>query len=150
MHRSRCMRTRNVDTIMTADPARIGPHDTLQTAAQLMRRHNVGFLVVYEAPAGVVGVITDRDITVRATAEGRDPTMTEVRDGMTNNVVTCYDDESVEDAAWRMQRHAVRRLVVVDRAKHLVGIVSVDDIARALGSERLAGQVLQRESGEPA
>lgn len=134
---------------MTADPARIGPHDTLQTAAEAMRRHDIGFLVVYDAPTGVVGVVTDRDITVRATAEGRDPTRTEVRDAMTNNVVTCHDDDSIEDAAWRMQRHAIRRLVVIDRAKHLVGIVSVDDIARALGAERLAGQVL-RESGEPA
>lgn len=142
------MRT-TVKTIMTADPARIGPHDTLQAAAQSMRRNNIGFLVVYEAPAGVVGVITDRDITVRATAQGRDPTTTEVRDAMTANVITCHDDDTLEDAAWRMQRHAIRRVVVIDHERQLVGILSVDDIARALGAERLAGQVL-RESGEPA
>ena len=142
------MRT-TVKTIMTADPARIGPHDTLQAAAQSMRRNNIGFLVVYEAPAGVVGVVTDRDITVRATAQGLDPTRTEVRDSMTANVITCHEDDTLEDAAWRMQRHAIRRVVVVDHERQLVGILSVDDLARALGAERLAGQVL-RESGEPA
>jgi CBS domain-containing protein len=113
-----------------------------------MRGLNIGFLVVYEAPAGAIGVITDRDITVRGTASGRDPTTTEVREAMTTNVVTCYDDEVLEDAAWLMERHAVRRLVVLDRARQVVGIVSVDDLARALGSERLAGEVL-RETSEP-
>ncbi len=134
---------------MAGDPARIGPHDTLQNAAQLMRGRNIGFLVVYDPPAGVVGVITDRDITVRAIAAGRDPRTAEVREAMTNHVVACHVDDSLEDAAWRMQRQAVRRLVVVDDEAHLVGIVSVDDLARALGAERLAGQVL-RDSSEPA
>ena len=147
MHPFVLMRDTRVETIMTPNSAWIGPHETLQAAAQSMRGLNIGFLVVSEAPAGVVGVITDRDITVRATAQGRDPTTTEVHEAMTTNVVTCYDDEVIEDAAWRMERHAVRRLVVLDREGHLVGVLSVDDIARALGSERLAGQVL-RETGE--
>ncbi len=149
MHDCAGMRDARVSTIMTPSSAWVGPRQTLQAAAQSMRGLNIGFLVVSEPPAGIIGVITDRDITVRATAQGRDPATTEVREAMTTNLVTCYDDETLEDAAWRMERHAVRRLVVLDRAGRLVGVLSVDDLARALGFERLAGQVL-RETSEPA
>ncbi len=130
---------------MTPHPERIGPHDSIQVAAERMRGVNIGFLVVYDAPAGVVGVVTDRDITVRATAAGRDPT-TEVREVMTTQALGCYDDDSVERAAALMVRHAVRRLVVLDRAQELVGVLSVDDVAHALGSAPVAGDVLRLTS----
>jgi CBS domain-containing protein len=139
-------RTTLVRQLMTRDPTRIDPHDPIQLAAQRMKSASVGFLVVYAPPAGVVGVITDRDITVRATAEGRDPATTEVRETMTAQVVTCYDDSALEDAAEIMERHALRRLVVVTRAHELIGVLSVDDVAQALGGERLAGDVLHHAS----
>jgi CBS domain-containing protein len=135
-----------VRQVMTADAERISAHDSLQLAARRMKALSVGFLVVYAPPVGVVGVITDRDITVRATAEGRDPVTTEVREAMTSQVVTCYDDESLEDAARIMERNALRRLIVLDRSRELVGVLSVDDVAQAIGAEGLAGDVLRHVS----
>jgi CBS domain-containing protein len=142
------MRDAKVSTIMTAEPVSIGPRATLQDAAQSMRNLNIGLLVVFEDPGGVLGVVTDRDITMRATAQGRNPATTAVREVMTANAVTCHDYDLIVDAAWLMKRHAVRRLLVLGRDEQLVGVVSVDDIARALGAERLAGQVL-RDTSEP-
>jgi CBS domain-containing protein len=132
--------------VMTPDPVWISPHEMLRTAAQRMKALNIGFLVVYDVPTGVVGVITDRDITVRAVAEGLDPASTQVREAMTTHVASCYDDDDLEDAAWLMERKAVRRLVVLNRAHELVGVLSLDDVARALGAERLAGHVLHHTS----
>jgi len=132
-----------VRDIMTRGAERIQPHATLQTAAASMSWHNVGFLVVYEPPTGVVGVVTDRDITVRATAAGRDPVRTEVREVMSAEAVTCRDTDSVETAAIAMERRSIRRLVVLDGSDGLVGVVSIDDIARALGADWLAGELLR-------
>ena len=86
--------------------------------------------------------MTDRDITVRATAEGYDPEVAHVRDAMTASVLFCLEDETVEDAADRMTAGGVRRLVVLDEAKRLVGILSLDDLAARVDG-RLAGEVIE-------
>jgi CBS domain-containing protein len=137
-----------VREVMTRRAEVVSPDDTLQAAAHLMRVLNVGFLVVREAAGEALGVITDRDITVRATAEGREPHGTYVRDAMTPQLFACYEDEEIWVAARHMAQTAVRRLVVFDRDRRVVGVLSVDDVARVLGAEQLAGDVL-RHAAEP-
>jgi CBS domain-containing protein len=120
----------------------------LQDAAQKMKELDVGTLPVVENDE-LVGILTDRDITVRATALGRDPNRTRVRDVITPDVVYCFEDQGVDDAARLMAEKQIRRLVILNHDHQLVGIVSLGDLA--LGSERedMAGSVLQRVS-EPS
>ena len=77
----------------------------------------------------MVGMLTDRDITVRAVAEGRDPRTTKVRDVMSGELICCYEDQEVEVAAHLMRSQQIRRVLVLDRDKQLVGIVSLSDLA---------------------
>ena len=94
----------------------------------------------------LVGVITDRDITVRGVAQGCDPKTARVQEVMTPEVIYCFDDEDVKEAAKKMEEKQVRRLPVLNREKRLVGIVSLGDLAVRTGKEELAGEVLERVS----
>ena len=114
--------------VMTRDVELTSPEATLQEAAKTMAKEDVGFLPVGEHDR-MVGMITDRDIAVRAVAMGRDPKTTKVRDAMTERVLYCFEDEDVEKAAESMSRELIRRLPIVDRNKRLVGVVSLGDIA---------------------
>ncbi len=128
---------------MTPDVELTAPDATLQEAAMRMRNAGVGILPVGENDR-LVGVITDRDITVRSTARGLDPRSTRVRDAMTPQVLYCYYDQPVSEAARMMEQKAVRRLIVLDRGKRMVGIISLDDVAKLPGEERRVGEVLER------
>ena len=134
-----------VKEVMTRDVEIISPHSTLQEAAALMKKLDVGPLPVCQDDR-LVGVVTDRDITVRATAEGQDPWGTRVRDVMSTKVVSCFDDQEVEEAAALMRKNEVRRLLVLDRNKRLVGIVSLGDLAVKAGDEQSAGDTLEHVS----
>jgi CBS domain-containing protein len=94
----------------------------------------------------LAGLITDRDIAVRAVAEGCDPRTTTVKDVMTPDVVYCFEDQDVQEAAQLMREHQVRRLVVLNRDKRLVGIVSLGDLAVETGDEKLAAKTLEHVS----
>jgi len=134
--------------IMTADPVSIRPEATLQEAARRMRDLDVGPLPVCGEDHRLEGIITDRDITVRAIAEGKDPT-TPVREAMTGEVIYGFEDQDVQEAARTMQKRQIRRLLVLNRDKRLVGIVSLGDLAVKTGDRQRAGEVLQDVS-EPA
>jgi len=138
----------NLRDIMTSDVECVRPEDTLQEAARKMKTLDVGMMPVCGDQDKVVGMLTDRDITIRATAEGMDPKTTKVRESMSADVVWCYDDQDTEEAARLMQEHQVRRLLLMDRNKRLVGVVSLGDLATGSKRER-AGQVLQGVS-EPS
>ncbi|HLY07629.1 MAG TPA: CBS domain-containing protein [Rhizomicrobium sp.] len=114
--------------VMTRGVDLTDPDATLQEAAMTMAEDDVGFLPVGENDR-VVGMITDRDIAVRAVAAGRDPKTTRVREVMTDRVLYCFEDEEIEMAAESMSRDHVRRLPIVNRRKRLVGVVSLGDIA---------------------
>jgi CBS domain-containing protein len=137
-----------VRELMTQDVEIIRPDDTLQTAARMMADIDAGILPVGENDR-LVGMITDRDITVRATAMGEDPKTTRVRDAMTRDVLCCHEDDDVREATRLMERNQVRRLPVLNREDRLVGIVSLADLAVWTGDEQLSGEVLERVS-EPA
>jgi len=130
----------NVREIMTPDVVIASPDDTLQHAAELMADIDSGVLPIGENDR-LVGMLTDRDITVRAVAAGKSPNECKVRDVMSPDIKYIYDDESVEDAARNMSELQVRRLPVLNRDKRLVGIVSIGDLA--LKKQRTGGEALQ-------
>ena len=111
-------------TVRVADPA-----DTLQQAAQLMADLDAGVLPVGENDR-LIGMVTDRDIAIRGDGRGCDPTRTTVREVMTKEIRYCFEDEDVDQVADNMAMLQVRRLPVLNRAKRLVGIVSLGDLAR--------------------
>jgi CBS domain-containing protein len=113
--------------VMKRDVFVIGPDSTIQEAARLMRDENFGMLPV-GANDRMVGTLTDRDIAVRAVADNKSCD-TPVRDVMSESVVWCYEDDTVEDGARKMSDCQIRRLPVINRDKRLVGIVSLGDFA---------------------
>ena len=117
-----------VREVMTRDAQVVGPEDTIQEAADKMKDFDVGPLPVCEGDR-LLGLVTDRDIAVRATAEGFDPWTTKVREVMTPGVIFCFEDQDVAEAARLMKDKQVRRLVVLNRDKRLVGIVTLGDLA---------------------
>ena len=113
--------------VMSTDVQTISPDATIEEAAQEMRDGDFWVVPVVEDEE-LVGVITDRDIAIRAVAEGRDSS-TPVREVMSEGVVWASEDDTVEDAARIMSDHQIRRLPIVDSEQHLVGIVSLGDFA---------------------
>ena len=131
--------------IMTRDVVVIQPDDSLQSAAKKMRDRNIGFLPVCDGE-DLMGVISDRDITIRALADGMDVSIMLGRDLMTSPAIYCFDDQDVSEAAKIMEENQIRRLVVLTRDdKKLVGVVSLGDLARNEPVDR-SGQVLQKVS----
>ncbi|MFF6876196.1 MULTISPECIES: CBS domain-containing protein [unclassified Streptomyces] len=118
-----------VKDVMTAGVAAVRPDASLVEAAQLMRTQNIGDVVVAEGQ-DVIGVLTDRDITVRAVADGTDPMTVSARTVCTPHPVTVTPDDLVATAVTLMREHAVRRLPVVEDGLP-VGIVSLGDVAEA-------------------
>jgi CBS domain-containing protein len=113
----------------------VRPEDTVQLAAVVMEAFEIGPLPVCDGDR-LVGMITDRDITIRAVAAGRDPSKTTVREIMTaDDVVSCRDDQDVSDAVALMRTYEVRRLPVVDRHDRVIGMIALADIARSESPE---------------
>jgi CBS domain-containing protein len=119
--------------------------DTLQRVAEKMKELDVGSLPVCEG-GQLVGMITDRDITIRAVAKGSDPAAATVREVMTPEVLCCFENDGVEEAARIMQKNQVRRILVLNEAKELVGITSLGELATATGDRLLAGETLESVS----
>jgi CBS domain-containing protein len=113
--------------IMTADVEVIAQDATIGEAAKKMKALDVGSLPVCDGQR-LCGMITDRDIAIRAVAEGRD-SHSAVRDAMIDEVIYCFEDQKYEEAAALMRQHQVRRLPVVNRENCLVGVVSLADVS---------------------
>ena len=118
----------NVSEIMSREVKIVSPDDTLTQAAQIMKEIDAGVVPVGENDR-LVGMLTDRDITIRAVAEGKSPDQCLVRDVMSPAILYVFDDTSVDEAARNMGELQVRRLPVVNHDKRLVGILSLGDIA---------------------
>ncbi|HEY1260069.1 MAG TPA: CBS domain-containing protein [Stellaceae bacterium] len=117
-----------IGDIMTLDVETAAPEDTVQTAAQIMADAGTGALPVCDG-ARLVGMVTDRDIAVRAVAEGKAPDQCSVRDVMTEEVSFAFEDDEVQSIAQKMGQWQVHRLPILNRDKELVGIVSLADLA---------------------
>lgn len=131
-----------VGELMTKSLETIEAGESLRSAAERMRVCWIGALPVMEA-GELVGMLTDRDITVRATALGKDPNTTSVREAMTSAVITCAPDDSLGTAERLMEDKMVRRLVVVDENRRPVGLLSLDDLATVPAEVLHAGEVLE-------
>jgi len=116
-----------IDEVMTTDVEVVRPEETLRDAARAMADLDVGSLPVCDGRR-MIGMVTDRDITVRGVAEGKGPDAP-IRDVMTDDVVWCTDTDSVDEVLQQMSDAQVRRIPVVDRDRQLVGIVALGDIA---------------------
>jgi CBS domain-containing protein len=133
-----------VKEVMTHNPEVVRSDALLQEVAEKMDVLEIGVLPVCNGDR-VIGLLTDRDLAVRATAAGCDPTMIQVCDVMTTNVVCCFEDQDIVEAAALMEAQQVRRLLVLNHDNHLVGIVSLDDLAVS-GNTKLAGETLKEVS----
>lgn len=123
------------------------PSDTLQRAAEKMRKLDIGSLPVCDG-GRLVGMITDRDITIRAVASGSDTTAVTVSEVMTPETLWCLEHESVEEAARIMQENQVRRILVLNDANELVGITSLGELATVTRDRQLVGETLEAVSEE--
>jgi CBS domain-containing protein len=124
-----------VADLMTRNAMSVTPDCKLADAAQLMWEHDCGALPVLEAGTGrVIGMVTDRDICMACWSRGRSPSEVFVSDAMSQHLVHCHPGETIERAEIIMHANQVRRVPVVDGDEHLVGILSLADIARAAQS----------------
>ncbi|HEX5930960.1 MAG TPA: CBS domain-containing protein [Methyloceanibacter sp.] len=122
----------------------VAPNAKLDVIAKKMQDHDVGAIPVCEN-GKTIGMVTDRDIAIRALANGKDISTLEARDVMTRNVICCRDSDDAEDALRVMESNKIRRLPVLDDDDKLVGMVSLGDISHAL-SRKLTGGVTKAVS----
>lgn len=130
--------------IMTEEVDVIAPKTSICEAAKRMRSLDVGALPVCDGNR-LVGMLTDRDLAIRAVAEGRDPNSTTAEDTMSPEIIYCFDDQDTAEAERVMRERQVRRLPVVNRDKRLVGIVSLGDLATK-DDVTAAGETLEKVS----
>lgn len=119
----------------------VDPAETLQNAARSMADIDAGFLPVGEKDK-LIGIITDRDIAIRAVGAGKAPDA-KIRDVMSREVKYCYADDDVDDILYNMAKQQLRRMPVVDRDKRLVGVISISDLATN-GATQRAGETLSQ------
>ncbi|MFL6624247.1 MAG: CBS domain-containing protein [Sulfurifustaceae bacterium] len=131
--------------VMSSNIRIIPSNTSIQAAAELMRQMDIGVLPVTE-DGTIVGMLTDRDIAIRAVAEGSDPGSTPARDVMSRDVVSCFEDQDARDVATVMEQNQVRRVVVVNRKNEAIGMISVDDLALHPETKPLADEVVQQFS----
>jgi len=137
-----------VSELMTRAVQTVSPDDSLHEAARRMSERDVGALPVCDGER-LIGVITDRDIVVRSVARGEEPRRVRVGEAMTHDVEWCVEDDNLEDVGRRMSEGQIRRMLVLDRRKKLVGIVSLGDLARVRGNAPVVARTIERISEPP-
>lgn len=126
----------------------VGPQTSVRELAQRMRDLDIGSIPIAENDR-LIGMVTDRDITCRCIAEGRDASKLTARDVMTSGIIYCRDGDSIEDALSTMESKKVRRLPVIDDNKRLVGMLCFGDISHA-AQPRQAGELMAAVSAHHA
>ncbi len=134
-----------VSQIMTRGVRTLAPGETVMKAAQAMKELDVGVIPVCDGQK-LVGVVTDRDIVLRGVASGCVVDQAQLKDVMTTDTQWCYEDQSLEEVSKTMRESQIRRLPVVDHQKHLVGILSLGDIATRTQTEAETGETLEEIS----
>lgn len=128
--------------VMTPQVEVISPDISVEEAAETMSNMDVGILPVCDGKK-LIGMLTDRDIVLRVLGRKQDPKVMKVGETMTRDVTYCFDDQDIQEAAMLMVEKRIRRLVVLNREKNLVGIVSLGDLAVHSGNTILGGEVLE-------
>ncbi|MCA1370024.1 MULTISPECIES: CBS domain-containing protein [Ensifer] len=126
----------------------IGPETDLRTIARIMKEEDIGALPVGENDR-LIGMVTDRDVTLRALANGHDISTLTARDVMTKDIIYCRTTESVEDAIHLMESKKIRRLPVINEQKRMVGMLSLGDISHC-SSQELTGELVKAVTGHHA
>ena len=131
--------------VMTKDPVFCQPGDSLTKVATIMKQKDVGSVPVVESAGSrrLVGIITDRDIVVKAIAEGRSAEAATVKDAMTPNPVSCREEDDVDHALKLMKERQVRRMPIVDSAGQLTGIIAQADVATRVNKDSKTGELVE-------
>jgi CBS domain-containing protein len=138
------------EEIMTRNPVCVMPHETVDHAAQIMQREDVGSLPVVDGEHSqhLVGIVTDRDLAMRVVAEGREPRSTPVEQAMSRDVVTVHTEDDIRKALDKMAEHQLRRIPVVDHQEKVVGIIAQADVAMRLQKDSKTAEVV-KDISEP-
>lgn len=134
--------------VMTANPKLCKPDTSLKDVACMMRDNDTGFIPVCDGDR-ITGVITDRDMVVRSLCQGVDTAKATVRDCMSTDICWIQQDQDIKDAIAVMEERKIRRMLVMDQQKRLVGVFSLGDLAEAKGIRNLAEEVLSKVSESP-
>lgn len=126
--------------IMSKKPEFLPPTATLKQAADQMRTHDYGFIPVGENDR-LIGAVTDRDIVIRAIAEGNDPTKTKIKDVMSQGIYYCFESDDLKNVAKKMEELQVRRLVVLNKEKRMTGVISLGDFATKCKDVKLCSEL---------
>lgn len=128
--------------VMSKKPEYLSPTATLKEAAELMLKHDYGFVPIGDNDR-LVGAVTDRDISIRAIAKGKDPNKTQLKDVMTKGIHYCFEEDDLDKVANMMKDHQIRRLVVLNTKKRMTGILSLGDIAIKSKNHDLCAEVTE-------
>src|SRR5688572_14288216 len=128
--------------ILSDHPQVVGPEAMICEAARKMRDYDIGMLPVCDGE-NLIGAVTDRDLTIRGIAEGSDPLKTRVKEVMSMGICCCYEDQDIEEVAHEMEKRQIRRIVVLDRNKKLVGVASLADFALRSNDDSLTEELLE-------
>lgn len=131
--------------VMTNNPEYLPPTASIKQAADIMSSRDFGFIPVGEDDR-LIGAVTDRDITIRAVAKGKDPSKTSLKDIMSEGIQYCFEDEDLTAVARKMETLQIRRLVVLNKNKRMVGILALGDIATKCQDNELSGEVTEAVS----
>jgi CBS domain-containing protein len=142
------MNTKKCRDVMTEELVFCTPGDTVSKVAQLMKREDIGpvLIVDNERSKTLVGIVTDRDLALKVVGEGRDPKSTKVEEVMTRKLITCHADDNVENAMKAMAQYQLRRIPVVDENMKLVGIISQADVATRVDEPERTAEVVREIS----
>ena len=134
-----------IKEIMTKNPQYVSSGDKLSLAAEKMRTLDVGFLPVVDS-GKISGVLTDRDIIIRAIAKHKNPEEAKVKECMSSGSLTCYDDDDVKKAIKLMEDKQIRRLPIINHQNKIVGVVTIGDLALETHDQKLSGEILEKVS----
>ena len=142
------MNTKKCRDIMTQDLVYCWPDDPVSKAAQLMKKEDIGpvLIVDNEKARTLVGIVTDRDLALKIVGEGRDPQKTKVEEVMTRKLVTCHADDDVDNAIKAMAQYQLRRIPVVGDNNRLVGIISQADVATRVDEPEKTAEMVKEIS----
>jgi len=134
--------------VMTRNPVCCLPDDMVNEVAQLMRSQNVGSIPVVKNRESfeLIGILTDRDFTLKVIAAGKDPAKTKIQELMKHDLFTCLENDDIQKAFDAMASHQVRRLPVVDQNGRIVGIIAQSDIATRLNEPEKTGNLVTKIS----
>jgi CBS domain-containing protein len=134
-----------VEDVMSRDVVTVAPQTTIEAAAVQMKTRDIGILPVTEN-GRIVGVLTDRDIAIRGSAGGMDPRSTAVLDIMTPQVIQCLGTQTLQEAGDLMESNHVRRVIVTNEDKNVIGVLSLDDLAKKVRNPILTNEVIREVS----